>query len=87
MNVRCAVCLCDKSEMKQCNLDTSNLKVKRTKYWFQHPYCRAHACSEHRVRVHSFFESGIKLSKFHNIARVNNKIERKRDKKITTTFR
>ena len=78
-NVRCAVCLYNKSELKRCGQDTSNFKVKRTKYWCPHPDCRAHACGEHRVQVHTFVDSGIKISKFHNIARVDHTIERKRD--------
>ena len=81
-NVRCAVCLYDKNEMKRCGQDTSNFKVKRTKFWCPHPDCRAHACRKHRVRAHSFGDSGIKISHFHNIARVERTVKRKKDSQL-----
>ena len=68
-NVRCAVCLHEKKMMNENS--RSNYKVRRSRNWRPHLQCRAHACTQHRLVVHNYFQQGIILRNYHNEQRIN----------------
>ena len=69
-NVSCAVCL-DLKKTKKSN----NIKPCPTKFWCPHTNCRAHACKDHRADIHIYTANGNKLSKYHNLQRVEFTLE------------
>ena len=67
-NTRHVVCL---HERKMMNEDSrSNHKVRQSQHWCPHVHCRAHACAQHRLVVHDYFEQGVILRKYHNEQRI-----------------